>query len=186
MLSLLFFLDQHLAKWISSFSPAWSTLARSLTFLAEPAFHTLFWPALALILRRSPFIHLGLATFFSGSFVTLSKILAGRSRPSLFLENNIFTWSPFTFEDQYHSFPSGHAALSFAIASSIAIQFPRWGILAFSVAIFMSFCRLCLGFHYLTDILGGALLALALTYAINPIGTLWTKNTPTTQSTLSS
>ena len=186
MLSLLFFMDQYLAKWASSLPLAWISGARLFTVLADPAFHTLFWPILALVLRRSPFVHLGLATFFSGSCVTLLKVIAGRSRPLLFLENQTFTWAGFSFQDQYHSFPSGHAALAFAIASSIAIQFPKWGILAFTIATLLSLCRLFLGLHYFTDILGGALLALALTFSLNYIGNLWTKNTPTTPSTLSS
>jgi membrane-associated phospholipid phosphatase len=186
MVSLLFFVDQCLAKWISALPQTWMHFARALSFLAEPSFHSIFWPLLAVVVRRPPFIHLGIATFLSGSFVTIIKNLVGRSRPSLFLENETFTSIGFTLQDQYHSFPSGHAALSFAIATSLAIQFPKWSPLCFSLATLISTCRLFLGAHYLTDILGGTLLAIALTYAINPlIGTLWTKNTPTTPSTLS-
>ncbi|MBP9841324.1 MAG: phosphatase PAP2 family protein [Simkaniaceae bacterium] len=183
MVSLLFFIDQSLARWISALPQVGVSLARFLSVLGEPAFHSLFWPCLALIFRKAPFIHLGIAAFLSGSFSTLIKICAGRSRPSLFLTTDTFTWIGFTFRNEYHSFPSGHAALTFALASSIAFQFPKWSFLAFSLATLISLSRLLLSYHYFTDILGGALLSLSLASIVNYLGILWMKNIQTTPST---
>jgi hypothetical protein len=58
----------------------------------------------------------------------------------------------------WDSFPSGHAAASFAVGTVLAIKFPRarWPILAMAVAIAAS--RVFRGSHYLTDVAGGVAL----------------------------
>jgi PAP2 superfamily. len=58
----------------------------------------------------------------------------------------------------WDSFPSGHASASFAVATVLAIKFPRtkWPILAVAAVIAAS--RIVRGSHYLTDAAGGAAL----------------------------
>lgn len=56
------------------------------------------------------------------------------------------------------SFPSGHAALSFAMATSISLLHPRWEVFVPSafVASSISLSRIWLGVHYPSDVLAGA------------------------------
>jgi membrane-associated phospholipid phosphatase len=60
----------------------------------------------------------------------------------------------------WNSFPSDHAALFFALATLIWISDRRLGLFAFFWAAITSSMRIYLGYHYPTDILGGAALGI--------------------------
>jgi undecaprenyl-diphosphatase len=63
----------------------------------------------------------------------------------------------------WSSFPSDHATVFFSLAMSILFVWRAAGIVALSyVFLFISMPRVYLGFHYPTDILGGALIGIAL------------------------
>jgi undecaprenyl-diphosphatase len=69
-------------------------------------------------------------------------------------EGGLINWS---------SFPSDHATVFFSLAMSIFIVWRTAGIAALAyVFLFISMPRLYLGFHYPTDILGGAFIGIAL------------------------
>ena len=54
------------------------------------------------------------------------------------------------------SFPSGHAATSFAMASIIGHLFRSGAVPAFLLAFLVAFSRIYVGVHYPSDVLGGA------------------------------
>ena len=84
------------------------------------------------------------------------KHVIGRPRPKFMHAGNL-EFSP-AGGSGWDSFPSGHAAAAFAVATVLATKFPRarWPILAAAVAIAAS--RIFRGSHYLTDVAGGAAL----------------------------
>src|SRR5580765_1097408 len=84
------------------------------------------------------------------------KHVIGRPRPKFMHAGNL-EFSP-VGGSGWDSFPSGHAAASFAIGTVLAMKFPRarWPILAVAAAIAAS--RIFRGSHYLTDVAGGAAL----------------------------
>jgi len=53
------------------------------------------------------------------------------------------------------SFPSGHAATSFATATTIALLDPKRKYLYYSIALIISISRVYLGVHYFFDVIGG-------------------------------
>jgi undecaprenyl-diphosphatase len=59
------------------------------------------------------------------------------------------------------SFPSDHATAALAIVAAFALQgFRRWAYIFLAMAILVCLSRIFVGMHYVTDILGGAAVAL--------------------------
>lgn len=119
------------------------------------------WGLLALVpfaLRqatRAVTLWLFAAVAVTSGIVSLVKLIVGRVRPcdALGWCNPIDIASP-----GGNSFPSGHAAGSFAFAGFIAMIAPRWAPLAFAYAALVAASRCVLGVHYPSDVLVGALL----------------------------
>ena len=61
-----------------------------------------------------------------------------------------------------HSFPSGHTASGVAAAYALWLQNRKLGAPALVLAAFIAFTRLYLYVHFPTDVLGGAVLGIAL------------------------
>ena len=64
------------------------------------------------------------------------------------------------------SFPSGHATFFFAMATAIYLYNKKWGIFFFLATILITVSRVIAGIHYPSDIVGGALIGVAVAYTI--------------------
>ena len=109
-----------------------------------------------------------------GSFIAmffariLAKTLPFRLRPinDPDLHLNIPEIMNPNFMDHMSSFPSDHATLGFALASTVIFIHYKWGIAAFlHVLILICLPRIYLSLHFPSDILCGAALGIGVTYA---------------------
>ena len=114
--------------------------------------------ALGLFLKRKPWVWLGvgcvLSAAASGILVQIVKNLVGRPRPRMELPVH-FLSGP-NLDSDFHSFPSGHTATSFALAAVLAWRFPRFGWLFYLLAALVGYGRVLSGSHYLSDVIAGA------------------------------
>ena len=60
------------------------------------------------------------------------------------------------------SMPSGHASITFSVATILGYQYPRWRIPLYIGAGLVSFSRIYLGRHYTSDVVVGAAIGTAV------------------------
>lgn len=86
----------------------------------------------------------------------LIKEAAGRGRPSVSVRKG--DYKPFSFTNDYDSFPSMHTASSFAMASVIArtSESIPVAVLSYTAAAFVGFSRIYQNKHWASDVLLGA------------------------------
>lgn len=65
------------------------------------------------------------------------------------------------------SFPSGHSAMAFSLATSLSITYPKWYVIAPSAvwACGVGFARMNQGVHYPSDVLAGAAIGVGCGFA---------------------
>ncbi len=84
------------------------------------------------------------------------KYIVGRDRPYERYPDRVH---PYSLEDS-PSFPSGHTATAFALATSLGIRYPKWYVIAPTAlwACSVGISRMNEGVHYPSDVLAGAAL----------------------------
>ncbi|MFL9484951.1 phosphatase PAP2 family protein [Chitinophagaceae bacterium LWZ2-11] len=85
------------------------------------------------------------------------KLAANRTRPYNAYPDLIHAYST---RDYGYSMPSGHTSLAFATATSLALQYKKWYIVApaYIWASSVGYSRLYLGEHYPSDVFVGAVI----------------------------
>ena len=120
------------------------------------------WLVLALLValylgRWQVFAWVGVADGMSQFSTALIQRAVGRHRPRV---------HTLIAEPHSHSFPSGHAASSFACAVVLVSFAPRLRGPLYAFAALIALSRLYVGVHYPLDVLGGALWGLVVGKAV--------------------
>jgi len=147
----------HRAGWLN---PVFEGLSYAGTF-------GLLWIAIALVLcaahrRWGTFLFTVAAVAIADWSATGIKALVGRDRPPV----HDPLPKPLVPVPHDGSFPSGHAATSFAAATVLTHAFPRFGPLLFLLAAAVAFSRVYVGVHYPLDVIGGAALGVLVATAL--------------------
>ncbi len=106
-----------------------------------------------------------LALIFSGLLGNLIKILVGRQRPHVSEAFDSHIFSPLTFDSYYQSMPSGHTQVLFCSATMLAFLWPRGAWSIYLLASILTFSRVVVHAHFLSDIMVGGL--------VGHLGALW-------------
>lgn len=103
-------------------------------------------------------ISAGISIVLSRLIITeIIKRLYSSPRPYLVLEG---VRKIISENHDYQSFPSGHAAIFFALATAIYFFNKKWGIIGFIIALLVGISRIYVGVHWPIDILGGAMIGI--------------------------
>jgi len=92
--------------------------------------------------------------------VSLIRFFYHRTRP--FIDHSV-NW---LISNNDFSFPSGHAALFFAMAMAVYFYNKKLGFWFFVAAILMGLSRIIAGVHYPSDIIGGATIGILTAYLV--------------------
>ncbi len=99
----------------------------------------------------------------SQAIVHSLKRLLSRERPYNILEQ----LNTFGIDLKDYSFPSGHTAASFSIATTLALNIPRLSILVFFIAAIVAISRIYLGVHYPTDVAAGIIIGFGTSFIVH-------------------
>jgi len=89
------------------------------------------------------------------------KILIGRARPSVLVEQGIYGFDPLSMYARFHSFPSGHSVTMGALAVALALLLPAWRAWFFAAGALLAATRMVVNAHFASDVAAGLLVGAA-------------------------
>lgn len=102
-----------------------------------------------------------------GGLVQLLKkiVFEEQLRPALYFSDTPLNFVQGMDVAKYHSFPSGHTAIAFALCLSLCFitKNKSWGALYFTMALMVGLSRVYLLQHFIIDVYFGSLLAVIIT-----------------------
>lgn len=106
------------------------------------------------------------AVIVSGLTADILKFVLGRYRPSELFEQGLYGFTLFQTQRSMTSFPSGHTATVFALATVFVTLWPRISVYAWTFAILAGLSRVVLEAHFPSDVLAGALVGIFSTHML--------------------
>jgi membrane-associated phospholipid phosphatase len=125
-------------------------------FLVIAAISALYWR------RPAIFMYVLLGTLLADLLSLVIRYAIGRDRPPIDYPDPV----PLVRLPDNPSFPSGHAATCFAAAALLSWLTPLPKVPLFVLAGLIAFSRVYVGVHYPLDVIGGALLGVAVATAL--------------------
>lgn len=176
--SLIAFADRPISAWLAGLDDAWWDAYGAITEIGNSRWYLFGLPVVigvalwrrgraggekALVLDGAAGAagFLFAAVALSGIATNVLKFLIGRARPKLWDRDGIYSLSPFGFDHDWQSFPSGHATTLFALAAALALLTPRWRPPLYALAALFALTRVAVHAHYPSDVLGGAAVGIA-------------------------
>ncbi len=107
-------------------------------------------------------LYLFLTIGSASALVHLLKFLIGRARPELLIDYGAYSLTPFTGDNLFESFPSGHSAAIGSFCGAFAMLVPRLRPYLAGLALVIGISRVVVGAHYPSDVAAGLLIGLWL------------------------
>jgi undecaprenyl-diphosphatase len=153
--------NTDLFLWINQYY--WSPLADLTAFTELPA--ELYGVVIVIILayfkRNDLALCILIAIVIDIVYVTVAKDLTALARPFIVLNGINVAYYPNDF-----SFPSGHAAGSFAVFSAWCFRERRHYVPLLGFAALISISRVYIGVHYPLDVIAGAVIGLIIGFSV--------------------
>ena len=152
--------DRHFERWVAGHRAGFlNPIFEGLTYAGT---YGAIWLGIGILLAvltaRRLILVWAVAAIGAGEIASdLLKAAIPRSRPHV----DALVHRPHT-----HSFPSGHATISFACATVLGAAAPRLRLPLYLLAAAIGWSRAYVGVHYPLDVIGGALLGTGLGYAL--------------------
>ncbi len=99
----------------------------------------------------------------SGLVLRLAKFAFGRSRPQGLFADGLYGFYPFSGQWLLNSFPSGHSQTIWAAMIALLLIYPRYDVVYLALALLVSLSRMLTTAHYLSDVVMGSYLGIAIT-----------------------
>jgi membrane-associated phospholipid phosphatase len=115
-------------------------------------------------LRAWTFLIVSLAA--SGLLINGMKLVIGRARPPALFETGVAGFYPLSDFATSWSFPSGHSQSIWAAMTALAWIYPPLRMPCLVLAVLVSASRVIVGAHFLSDVIAGAFLAIAVAVAV--------------------
>ncbi|MGD0592026.1 MAG: phosphatase PAP2 family protein [Bacteroidota bacterium] len=133
----------------------WGELYSPIVLFAGFAAHSLITNNTS---TRKVAYEIGQASLYTGAITYILKTAFGRARP--YMNEGTSSYHPFSFRDDYHSFPGGHTATAFVLSTVLSRNAgPTWlKILAYLPAAITPFSRIYEDKHWVSsNFFGGTL-----------------------------
>ena len=140
-------------------------------FIVIAAISALYWR------RPAIFMYVLLGTLLADLLSLVIRYAVGRDRPPIDYPDPV----PLVRLPGNPAFPSGHAATSFAAAALLSWLTPLPKVPLFVLAGLIAFSRVYVGVHYPLDVIGGALLGLAVATALRRLVEARRRSSPAQQ-----
>ncbi len=121
------------------------------------------------IISAEKYFYLKKFSIFSFSYLLLVglitqiiKHLVGRPRPNHSQLDGGFEFNFFTTESSFHSFPSGHSSTIIAITIIVSLTIPNLRYFFYFCGFLIALSRVVVEAHFLTDVVGGLLVAISV------------------------
>ncbi len=122
-------------------------------------------------------MQMAISVIITTFYKDILKNVFGRTWPETWIHNNpslisnhVYGFHFFHSGIAYHSFPSGHASVTFAVTALLWIKYPKLRWLAALLSVLVVVGLLGMNYHFVSDVIAGAFLGSLVAYFVSKVG----------------
>ena len=96
----------------------------------------------------------------SSIIVSLMKVVCGRARPALFIDDHIYRFTYFRLDRDFNSFPSGHAGVAMSVAIALALITRKHHWILICCGVVLAGTRVATNAHFLSDVIASSFISI--------------------------